>query len=96
MELSALNIRDAGQIEHDVAAFAQSSNGGLIVTAGQRSLLHRDLLFTLAARHKLPAVYFQSVFVAVINQKNGQSAQSRNATVTSGTRRRRDRITDMT
>ena len=57
-------MRDAGEIERAVAAFARSPNGGLIVTAGGRRLLHRDLIITLAARHKLPAVYFERSFVA--------------------------------
>src|SRR5213076_2494041 len=46
-----------------VAAFARSANGGLIVTAGAGTLLHRDLIVTLAARHKLPAVYNERFFV---------------------------------
>ena len=57
-------MRDAGEIERAVAAFARSPNGGLIVTgAGSRSV-HRDLIVTLAARHKLPAVYSERYFVA--------------------------------
>src|SRR5262249_20379191 len=45
-------------------AFARAPNGGLIVTAGGSTRLHRDLIITLAARHKLPAVYFERFFVA--------------------------------
>ena len=52
-------MRDAGEIERAVAAFARSSNGGLIVTASALAAVHRDLIITLAARHKLPAVYFR-------------------------------------
>ena len=57
-------MRDAGEIERAVAAFARSPNGGLIVTASASAALHRDLIITLAARHKLPAVYFERFFVA--------------------------------
>ena len=56
-------MRDAGEIERAVAAFARSSNGGLIVTASGGAAVHRDLIVTLAARHKLPAVYFERLFV---------------------------------
>ena len=51
-------MRDAAEIERAVAAFARSPNGGLIVTGSALATLHRDLIITLAARHKLPAVYF--------------------------------------
>jgi putative ABC transport system substrate-binding protein len=64
MEVSPLNVRDAGEIERSVAAFARSSNGGLILSGGNRAILHRDLIITLAARHKLPAVYADRFFVA--------------------------------
>ena len=47
-----------------MAAFARSPNGGLIVTGGGPALFHRDLIVTLAAQHKLPAVYFDRAFVA--------------------------------
>ena len=57
VEVSPVNVRDAGEIERAVAAFARSPNGGLIVTASASAIVHRDLIITLAARHKLPAVY---------------------------------------
>ena len=57
LEASPVNVRDAGEIERDIAAFARSSNGGMIVTASPRALLHRDLIVALAARHRVPAVY---------------------------------------
>ena len=57
-------MRDAGEIERAVAAFARSPNGGLIVTASALAQVHRNLIVTLAARHKLPAVYFERFFVA--------------------------------
>ena len=57
VEVNPINMRDAGEIERAIAAFAGSPNGGLILTAGAMALLHHDLIITLAARHKLPAVY---------------------------------------
>jgi putative ABC transport system substrate-binding protein len=64
VEVSPLNLRDAGEIERAVAAFARASNGGLIVTGSSFAIAHRDLIVTLAARHKLPAVYYNRFFVA--------------------------------
>jgi putative ABC transport system substrate-binding protein len=64
VEVSPVNMRDAGEIERAVAAFARSPNGGLIVTEGAPASLHRDLIIVLAAQHKLPAVYFDRYFVA--------------------------------
>jgi putative tryptophan/tyrosine transport system substrate-binding protein len=63
IDVSPVNVRDASEIERAVAAFARFSNGGLIVTASALAVVHRDLIVTLAARHKLPAVYFQREFV---------------------------------
>jgi putative ABC transport system substrate-binding protein len=63
VEVNPLNMRDASEIERAVAAFARSPNGGLIVTANALSQLHRDLIITLAARHKLPTVYPNRFFV---------------------------------
>jgi putative ABC transport system substrate-binding protein len=57
VELSSIAVRDAGEIEQAVAAFARSANGGLIVTASSLVVPHRDLIFTLAARYRLPALY---------------------------------------
>jgi ABC-type uncharacterized transport system substrate-binding protein len=65
VEVIPVNVRDAGEIERAVAAFARASNGGLIVTAGPLSYVHRDLIVTLAAQHKLPAIYFERPFVTV-------------------------------
>jgi putative tryptophan/tyrosine transport system substrate-binding protein len=64
VEVRPVNVRDAPEMERAVAAFARSSNGGLIVTASARALVHRDLIVTLAARHKLPAVYYTRFFAA--------------------------------
>ena len=63
IELNLINIRDAGQIKLDIAAFARLSNGGLIVTANPLATQHRELIIRLAADHKLPAVYFERYFV---------------------------------
>ena len=65
LEVSPLNVqRDAGEIERAIAAFARAPNGGLIMTASGMSILHHDLIITLAARHKLPSVYYERFFVA--------------------------------
>jgi len=64
MEVSPVNVREASEIERAVAAFARVPNGGLIVTAGARTYLHRNVIVTLAARHKLPAIYNERSFVA--------------------------------
>jgi putative ABC transport system substrate-binding protein len=64
-EVSPVNVRDTGEIERAIAVFARSSHGGLIVTGSALTLFHRDLIVTLAARHKLPAIYFNRLFVVV-------------------------------
>ena len=63
IDLRPVNLRDAGEIERAISAFARSQNGGLIVTTSALSTVNRDLIIALAARHKLPAVYFQRFFV---------------------------------
>jgi ABC-type uncharacterized transport system substrate-binding protein len=63
VELSPVNVRDAGEIERAVTAFARGPNGGLIVSASGLAIVHRELIVTLAARHNLPAIYFQRFFV---------------------------------
>ena len=62
--LSPINLRDPVEIERDVATFARGSNGGLIVTSSPVAGVHRDMIVALASQHRLPAVYFQRVFVA--------------------------------
>jgi putative ABC transport system substrate-binding protein len=57
VELTSIDVRDAGEIERTVAAFVRQPNGGLIVTAGARGEAHRELIIKLAAGHRLPAVY---------------------------------------
>jgi putative tryptophan/tyrosine transport system substrate-binding protein len=64
VEVNPVNMRDAGEIERAVAAFARAPGGGLIVTAGAASTRHRTLIIALAARHRLPAVYYERLFVA--------------------------------
>jgi putative tryptophan/tyrosine transport system substrate-binding protein len=57
VELRPLDVRDAGEIERALAAFAQGSDGGIIVIGSPRAAMQRDLIITLAAKHRLPAVY---------------------------------------
>jgi putative ABC transport system substrate-binding protein len=64
VEVIPVNMRDAPEIERAVAAFARSPNGGLIMTASGTAVFYRELIITLAARHRLPAVYFERLFVA--------------------------------
>jgi putative ABC transport system substrate-binding protein len=61
--VSAVNVRDTAEIERAIAAFARAANGGLIVTGSALASIHRETIITLAARHKLPAVYFERRFV---------------------------------
>jgi putative ABC transport system substrate-binding protein len=63
VELTPVDVRDALEIEHTVTSFARSSNGGVIVTPSPSATRHRDLIITLAARHRLPAVYAWRFFV---------------------------------
>jgi len=63
VEVSPINMRDAGEIERAVAAFAHKPNGGLILSGAPPMVAHRDLIVALAARHKLPAVYTTRIFV---------------------------------
>jgi ABC-type uncharacterized transport system substrate-binding protein len=63
VELSPVDVRDTSEIERAVTAFAHSGNGGLIVTSSALASRYRDLIITLAARHKLPAVYGGRWFV---------------------------------
>jgi putative ABC transport system substrate-binding protein len=63
IEVSPVNVRDAGEIERTITAFARQPNSGLIVLSSATAIAHRDLIITLAARHKLPAIYFARYFV---------------------------------
>jgi putative tryptophan/tyrosine transport system substrate-binding protein len=64
MEASSGEVRDSGEIERAITAFAQGANDGLIVTRSPAALVHRALIVALAARHRLPAVYNTRIFVA--------------------------------
>ena len=64
MELTPVGVSDAGEIDRAVTAFAGASNGGLIVTGNTLTIVHRKLIFTLAARHRLPAIYPLRFFVS--------------------------------
>jgi ABC-type uncharacterized transport system substrate-binding protein len=64
VELSPVDVRNVAELERAIAAFAHGSNGGLIIQASPLATIHRDLIVTLAARHKLPAVYPERHFVA--------------------------------
>jgi putative ABC transport system substrate-binding protein len=64
MEVTPVDVRDVGEIERAVAAFARRSDGGLIVTTSALAQVHRELIIMLAARHRLPAVYPYRFFVA--------------------------------
>jgi putative ABC transport system substrate-binding protein len=64
VDVRAINMHDASEIERAVTAFGRSPNGGLILTASALAVLHRDLIIALAARHKLPAVYYRRYFAA--------------------------------
>jgi putative tryptophan/tyrosine transport system substrate-binding protein len=64
VNVSALNARDAAEIERLITAFGRAPNGGLILSASALAVIHRDLIVALAAQHKLPAVYYRRHFVA--------------------------------
>jgi len=64
MEVRTVDVRDAREIERGIAALARASNGGLIITASAGSQVHHNLIITLAARHKLPAVYYERLFAS--------------------------------
>src|SRR5262245_24181565 len=63
VEVVPINMRDVGEIEQSVETFARAPNGGLIPTASAAVVRHRDLIVALAARYKLPAVYWERFFV---------------------------------
>jgi putative tryptophan/tyrosine transport system substrate-binding protein len=63
IDVTPVNVREASEIERAVVAFARSPNGGLIVTGSALAVVHRNLIIKLAARHKMPAIYFERNFV---------------------------------
>jgi putative ABC transport system substrate-binding protein len=64
IEVTPGHMRDAGEIERFLTVFARTPSGGLIVTTSGLAYNYRDLIITLAARHKLPAVYYEQIFAA--------------------------------
>jgi ABC-type uncharacterized transport system substrate-binding protein len=64
VELIPIDVRDAHEIERAITAFSRHPNGGLIVTAAALAQIHRSVIIALAARHRLPAIYSGSLFVA--------------------------------
>jgi putative tryptophan/tyrosine transport system substrate-binding protein len=64
VELRPVDVGDVGEIERDLTAFARTPNGGLILTGSAFAIIHRDLIIALAARHRLPAVYYERYFAA--------------------------------
>src|SRR5262245_46432130 len=64
IEVSPVNVRDPGEIEQAVTAFARTPNGGMIVPGSALAVVNRNLIITLAARHKLPAIYYTRFFVS--------------------------------
>jgi putative ABC transport system substrate-binding protein len=64
VDVKAINVRDASEIEYAVTSFARVPNSGLILTASALAIVHRELIIALAAKHKLPAVYYRHYFVA--------------------------------
>jgi putative ABC transport system substrate-binding protein len=62
VEVSAISLGDAGEIERKISKFANSPNGGLILTSSAWAVVHQSLIIALAARHKLPAVYYRRAF----------------------------------
>jgi putative ABC transport system substrate-binding protein len=82
VEVSTINAGDVRQMERTVAAFAREPNGGIIVTAGPSTVIHRDLIVSLAARYKLPAIYFDRTSIAgggLISYGTNSVAQFRQA-----------------
>jgi ABC-type uncharacterized transport system substrate-binding protein len=82
VELRPIDTRDPGEIERAVSAFAAEPNGGLIVALGARAILHRNLIVTLAARHRVPAVYPDQAFAdagGLISYGSDQIDQMRRA-----------------
>src|SRR5262249_47892924 len=64
VEVVPVNMGEAADLERTIAAFARSPNGGLILTGSGLSILHRDLIIALAARYKLPAIYYERFYAA--------------------------------
>ena len=81
-EIIPMDVREAGEIERTISDFARTPNGGLIITASTGGLVHRKLIINLADKHRLPAVYFQSIFAkdgGLISYGADSTAQYRQA-----------------
>jgi putative ABC transport system substrate-binding protein len=63
VELRPVDLRDAGDIERDITTFAQDPNGGLIVTGSPAATVHRELIYALALRHRLPTIFNSRFYV---------------------------------
>jgi hypothetical protein len=63
VDLTPLGLRDVGEIERNIAEFARGTNGGLIVLPGALAVVHREIIITLAARYRLPAIYPYRYFI---------------------------------
>ena len=82
LEASPINLRDAPELERHVAEFARSANGGLIVTSSGLAVSLRNTIVALAARHKLPTVYYSRAFVVIgglVSYGSDRFEQFRNA-----------------
>ena len=64
VDVSPINMRESADLERDITTFARAPNGGLILTGSGLAILHRDLIIALAARYKLPAIYYERFFAA--------------------------------
>jgi putative ABC transport system substrate-binding protein len=64
LDLIGINPRETGEVERAIAAFARTPNGGLITTSSALAVIRRDLIIGLAAKHKLPAIYYRRLFAA--------------------------------
>jgi len=63
VETSEIDVRDTGEIESEIADFARTGTGGLILTSSALAVVHRSLIITLAAQHRLPAIFYRRAFV---------------------------------
>jgi putative tryptophan/tyrosine transport system substrate-binding protein len=63
VETNAIDVRDSGEIASDIADFARTGTGGLILTSSALAVVHRSLIVTLATRHRLPAIFYRRAFV---------------------------------
>jgi len=92
VDVRAINLRDAAEIEHSITAFARIPNGALVLTASALSALHRDLIISLAARFKLPMTYHERYYVAAGGLQDRQSARHHRIAFAARARRGGDRI----